>query len=148
MSIKMRNAATFIKILNEIIEKRANNRLKKYDITISQIRVLGILYRIEGKCCSLKEVEAFFDVSQQTINGIIKRLETKKLLESFQDLKDKRTKKIRLTSKGRAMCRRLTKEIHEMDNWILSALTKEEQSQLYGLLNKIFVHIKENEGVN
>ena len=110
----MQNFIQILKMINDNVEKITNKQLKEYGITFSQIRIIFVLYRSEKGVYSLKELEKIFDVSQQTMAGIVKRLEVKKLIESLGDSEDKRIKRVQLTDSGRELGKVLLVKLYDM----------------------------------
>lgn len=137
-----RNLAPLIKMVNDKIEKNINNNFKKYDLTFSQLRIIMLLYYGVGKIYSFKELEKIFNVSQQTMAGLVKRLEMKEFVRIFNDPKDKRVKKVEITQKGREMGESVQKKMIDAENWLASSLTDEEKDVLYQLIKKIYYSIK------
>lgn len=131
-----------IKIINERIEKRANQALYEFAITFSQMRILMSLYYSAEGMYSLKELEKIFNLSQQTIAGTVSRLEKKDLVASFTDQEDKRIKKVILTPKGRELSVKAKEKVEETENWLCSGLSPEEQDTFLALLQKICVICK------
>lgn len=127
-----------VKLLSEIIEKKANGELKKYNITIGQVRVLGTLYYSQHQECSLKELEKIFRTSQATIAGIVSRLEDKKLIIGFSDAQDKRIKKVKLTKEGEMLASEAQLKVNDMEKWLTSKLAKDEREELIRLLYKVY----------
>lgn len=127
-----------VKLLSEIIEKKANGELKKYNITIGQVRVLGILYYSQHQECSLKELEKIFHTSQATIAGIVSRLEDKKLIIGFSDAQDKRVKKVKLTKEGEMLASEAQLKVNDMEKWLTSKLAEDERAELIRLLYKVY----------
>ena len=72
----MENVAQSIKILSELIEKKANSELAAHNITLGQSRILILLLK-SPRQISLKELEKLFNVSQATMHGTICRMEKK-----------------------------------------------------------------------
>lgn len=141
MRDEINTVSTHIKLINELIEKKANQKLKVYGITVSQIRVLVVLKAAENVTCSMKELEKILKLSQQNIVGLVKRLEEKKFLYSFADKADKRIKRVKLTASGEQLCGRIAFELKKMDEWILRTLTEEEKKNFSSLLRKIYSHV-------
>lgn len=127
-----------VKLLSEIIEKKANGELKKYNITIGQVRILGILYYSQHQECSLKELEKIFHTSQSTIAGIVSRLEDKKLIIGFSDAQDKRVKKVKLTKEGEMLASEAQLKVNDMEKWLASNLAEDERAELIRLLYKVY----------
>lgn len=132
-----------LKVINDSIEKRINNELKEYDLTFSQIRVVALLYQSVKENYSMKELEKIFHVSQQTIAGIVNRLEAKEMIGSFSDPEDKRIKRIALTENGRKLGEEAqVVKVNKIEEWILKPLNVEEQEAILSLLKKIYNYIE------
>lgn len=134
-----------IKNISEIVEKKANRNFKQYDITFAQMRVIMMLYKAQDYEYSFKELEKYFKVSQQTMAGIIKRLEIKEIVETKIDTNDKRSKNVVLTDSGILIGRKSEEKIVEANDWISHCLTKEEKDVFIQLLKKIYFNINEKE---
>lgn len=137
MQKRINRYAPLIKVINESIEKKANHALNKYGITNVQMQVLMLLYDSADGSCSLKELERFFHVAQSTAAGVVSRLEAKKLVEGFPNPKDKRTKMIRLTEKGREVCPKVENSLTATDIWLTSELTDVEKQDFLRILQKV-----------
>lgn len=132
-----------LKMINVGIEKKINNELKIYDLTFSQIRVVALLYQSVQESYSMKELEKIFHVSQQTIAGIVKRLEAKEMIVSLTDKRDKRIKRITLTENGKRLgAEAQTIKVDKIEEWILKPLSTEEQVMILPLLKKIYNYIE------
>lgn len=129
--------APLIKMISENIEKKANSALQKYGITNVQMQVLMVLYSSGEESCSLKELEKVFRVAQSTIAGIVSRLESKGFVEGFPNLRDKRTKMIRLTQKGKEICPKVEHSLAATDIWLTSELTDAEKRDFLRILQKV-----------
>ena len=141
MRDEINTVSTHIKLINELIEKKANQKLKIYGITVSQIRVVIVLKAAKNETCSMKELEKTLKMSQQNIVGLVKRLEEKKFLYSFADKEDKRIKHVKLTDSGNQLCGTIAFELKKMDEWILGTLTEQEKENFSSLLKKIYSHV-------
>lgn len=130
-----------IKIINEGIEKKANQALQQFAITFSQMRILMTLYYSADGTYALKELEKIFNLSQQTIAGTVSRLQKKELVASYTDQKDKRIKKVTLTPKGIELSVRAKEIMEETEKWLCSELSSKEQDIFLSLLQKISVNM-------
>ncbi|MCM1055454.1 MAG: MarR family transcriptional regulator [Bacteroides sp.] len=130
-----------LKRISDTMEKKANCDLLSNDITASQIKMLFALLNAECSCekgyLPLKELERRFGVAQSTAAGIIQRLEKKELVESVTDSEDKRIKIVRITEKGRQICRSAMKSMHEGHRQMFSGFTEEDKHTFKTLLQKI-----------
>lgn len=137
----MQNFIQILKMINNNVEKITNKQLKEYGITFSQIRIIFVLYRSEKGVYSLKELEKIFDVSQQTMAGIVKRLEVKKLIESLGDSEDKRIKRVQLTDFGRELGKVLLVKMDEVEEKLLSGISQSERKELMNILKRVYENV-------
>ena len=88
-----------VKRIAHRLEQNMNNFLKPYNITIMQSWVL--LYLKDTKeCCTYKELEKEFEVSQPTMAGIISRLDKKSWLLRFRMTRTSVSRKCAFLIKG------------------------------------------------
>lgn len=126
-----------LKQINDIMEKNANNALRKQDLTISQSGVLVMLDEKEEKTAAFKELEKYFGVSQPTMVGLLNRLEQKDLIEILDDPDDKRIRRAHLTRRGADKCKEGYKHMKAAEELLLGSLTAEEKAEFLRLLIKI-----------
>ncbi len=78
-----------------------DRRLRAYEVTISQWRILKQLWRREGR--SQVELQELLRLERATINGLVQRMERAELIRLAPDPVDKRVQRIFLTERGRAL---------------------------------------------
>ncbi len=141
MPSKTEKVAYSIKYISNAMEKRMNVVFKEYDITFTQARAIVFLYKSE---CSvpMKEMEKEFEVTQQTMLGIVKRLEEKDFLISVQDESDKRIKRVELTETGKSLGVKLAGKMNENFDKMDRVLSGEEVDCLYTILSKLVNNLK------
>ena len=127
----------YLKLIQDTLERRANNNLRKQDLTVTQLGVLLRLNETVDGTMSLKELESFFCVAQSTMAGIAKRLEQKGLVVSEGSQADKRVKILRLTESGKTCCQETDCYIEENEELLLCGLTSVEKQIFMALLQKI-----------
>ncbi len=127
-----------LKLIEDGIQNRINRRLAGFGITFSQIRVLMLLNRPEKDVYSMKELEKIFQVSQQTMAGIVSRLEQKGYLTGFTDPNDKRVKLVKTTEEGRILALDAMEEMWKSEQEIEQFLTEAERNALLPLLQKLY----------
>ena len=132
----MKNFALNIKVLSELIEKKANSTLADFGITISQARVL--IYLLESyRQISLKELEKQFNVSQATMQGVIARMEKKGYLCTVYLPANRKQKLVVLTEYGAQLADKMLKNIAAVNNSLADSLTEDEQKEFARLLKKV-----------
>ncbi len=118
-------------------EKYINNILKDKDITLSQGRVLGFIYKSENSIASFKSVEELLSVAQSTTVGIVSRLEKKGFVEVFASPTDKRMKMLKLTALGEQTIEYLMSIFNTIEEDIFKDFSLAEKLMLIQLLKKI-----------
>ena len=134
--------AALIKQINDGLERGANNVLREEDLTIMQVAVMIELDHGESETRSLKELEHRFGVAQPTMLGIVRRLELKGFLETFQSPEDKRVKLVRLTDEGKRKCGVGYANMETAEQSLLSALSAEEQELFRDMLVRVKASLK------
>jgi len=132
----MENIAQSIKILSDLIEKKANSELAAHNITLGQARILILLLK-STRQISLKDLEKLFNVSQATMQGTISRMEKKGYICTVYMSGDKKTKYAVLTDYGKELSEDIFKLICDMNNWISQPLTETEKKEFIRMVNKI-----------
>ena len=131
-----------MKTLNDMGEKRINESFRQYNLTLSQTRVLSALYLSDTGEYTFKELEGLFHVSQQTMAGLIGRLEEKGFVTSYQDANDRRIKRAALTEKGLRLKPDIQEKIAENEEWFTGILDEDEITTLITFLDRIYDSIK------
>lgn len=126
-----------IKQLDNAIESKVNNCLRRRNMTMTQSWVLSILNERRNRTCSLKDLEERLGVAQSTCFGIIRRLQEKELVTCFSPDNNKRIKLVSITPAGRKCCNAVTKEAAAVESKLLSCLSEEELESLRANLLKI-----------
>ncbi|MGI6535763.1 MAG: MarR family winged helix-turn-helix transcriptional regulator [Eggerthellaceae bacterium] len=131
----MEPQAALVKTLDALLEKRANNDLRKDGLTLSQIGML-LACQEAGGSCTLKQLERILKLSQPTVAGTAKRLEAKGLLLGSTDPDDGRVKRVRLSDAGADCCVISRTRMRETNEQLVSGFTPREQQEFSRLLEK------------
>ncbi len=73
------NVGCYIKFIGKEFEKSKVEHLKEFNLTSSQMNVIMCIARHEKENINQKYLEQKLNLSNATVSGILKRLETKKL---------------------------------------------------------------------
>jgi DNA-binding MarR family transcriptional regulator len=141
-SLQEKDIGMLIKQLYDAKEKRANEQLKEFELTFSQFRLLIYVRERGGKAVPLKEIERHFFLTQQTVAGIMKRLEEKGFVSSCEDTADKRVKNVFLTEKGEESCRNAMDCYQRSQELLTRGLSQKEQQELSRLLTVVLGNMK------
>ncbi|AOT70338.1 MarR family winged helix-turn-helix transcriptional regulator [Geosporobacter ferrireducens] len=132
-----------IKLIHDCIERKSNQKLKLFDLTLSQGRVLAYLNERKGLKTSQKDIEDYLEVAHPTVVGILKRLESKGFITSEFDAEDKRVKNVYLTQNEASVHRAMCEFKIQMEQKLLQGLTDTQVEELLYLLNLIYENIQE-----
>lgn len=128
--------ARMIHQINSALEKKVNALLKENNLTSAQFNALMALHHMPEQTCTLKELERALRVSQPDAAGIVIRLERKGMVECYMGTEDRRIKYVHLLDLGEMHCLAAQKNMMIREQWLLSGMTKEEQTQFRALLEK------------
>lgn len=126
-----------IKQIGDELQKRANNKMRSWDLTMAQAGALLALHDAPEKQMSMKQMEKALHVAQSTTAGIVSRLEQKGLVEGYGDAEDKRIKLVRITQAGMDKVLETEQDMAQTEEILLSGLTETERGILYSLLKKV-----------
>lgn len=131
-----------IKQISDEMQKRADNKLRSQNLTMTQAGALMILSNAPEKQMTMKQMEKSLHVAQSTAAGIVSRLEQKGLVEGHSDAGDKRIKLVHITQAGIDRILETEEDMAQTEKMLLSKLTETEQEILYSLLKKVNESIK------
>ena len=127
-----------IRQIHTTLEKQINNSMRDDDLTHAQVCLIFGLINREGGRCSMKELEKNLGLAQSTTAGLVKRTEEKGLVECLPDPDDRRSKLVRVTPEGRLRFQETIAKIERNEDWLLHALTPEEQVQFVSMLRRVY----------
>lgn len=133
----------FIKVLNDTLKKRADKDLRGDDMTLSQLRVLHFIYLQEGCQTTQKTIEDYLGVSHPTVNGLLKRLESKGRIVTEIAVNRRLTKIVRMSETGMRECKNAEEARMRHERLLSRNLTAEEKQTLLTLLQKVLRGLNE-----
>lgn len=104
-------------------------------ITTGQFAVMSTLWEKPGMAQS--ELAQLTSMDMPTLNGVLKRLVARGLVEVTVAPEDKRFRMISLTDTGREIAENLRSQGHIVSNRILEPLSPAERTQLMDLLGRL-----------
>lgn len=132
-----------IKQLYDAKEKMANEELREFGLTFSQFRILSYIRECGGEAVPLKEIERHFCLAQQTVAGILKRLEDKGFTLACEDETDKRAKNVFLTENGESSYRNAIGCYKKSQHILTKGLSQSEQQELCRMLSIVLENVKQ-----
>ena len=99
---------------------------KLYGVSIPQVLCLGYLQKSDNYQATQGEIARFLNLNQSTVNGIIKRLESKGLIARLPKSGDKRIVRVSLTAKGDNLLNQIPPLMHAQLSVKLEKLDESE----------------------
>lgn len=124
-----------------------NEKLKKYDMTMSQLDVLIKVTRANEKGILIhqRDIEKKTNLSNPTVTGLINRLENKELIQRIENDKDKRVKNLFITEKTKSLNKEWKYFLDQSDSVALQGFSQEEKRDLENYLERIIENLKKGE---
>jgi MarR family transcriptional regulator, organic hydroperoxide resistance regulator len=120
---------------NQIASRFLSQKVSQLNITSVQAMVLGFLDD-EDRITS-SELGKRTELDSATLTGILDRLEVAGFIERKGNPDDRRSIRIHLTQKGKAMSREATRVIAEANTEFLQLLTEQQKRDLHGIITKL-----------
>ncbi len=111
-----------------------DQRVKPLGITRSQWWVLANLSRHEGEDMMQIELARLLDVGKVTLGGLVDRLEENGFVTRTPDKVDRRSKRVSVSPKGRALVQKMNVIALEMNNQIMRGISLNQQRELEDML--------------
>lgn len=128
-----------IKRIHDQVAKNANERLRPFQVTLTQARILEFLQSREGRKTSQKTLEKFLEIAHPTINGLLKRLEAKGFITIQPDEEDKRVKNVSLVSYGDFS---FSNQRNEIEDSLVQGMNTKQKEELKRLLGMVYDNVK------
>ncbi len=126
------NIGFLVNDISRLITTEYNKIMKPLGLTRAQWRVIVHLHRSDGLTQS--DLAELLDVGKVSVGGLIDRLEHSDWVERRDDPQDRRSNRIYLTKKGRAIEKEMEKTGRELTRQTLRDLGSDERAQLVDLL--------------
>ena len=133
-----------IKQISDSVKKRVDNAARGKDMTLSQMRYLEYIRDNPLERVPLKELEAYFQVAQPTVAGIMARLTKKGLVQMEVSSENVRAKTVSLTEAGRQAVADAEQHRSGTEESLLAPLTEEEAELFERMLIKIRDGLKDS----
>jgi DNA-binding MarR family transcriptional regulator len=126
------------------VTSRMSDTLEPYEITPIQFTVLYFVDYDKGDLSSA-QLSRRFSMTPQSMNELVKVLETKKLLKKTVDPAHKRILRLSLTSKGKKLLQDCNSALDMMESSLLESLSSTETDALRKIIGKILESSKKDE---
>lgn len=129
--------AILVKRASLEFDKMAAPRLQKFNITPSQFKVLKLVASSPEHTVRQVDVEKRFSMTNPTVTGLVRNLESKRLIQRVPNPNDARSKVLDLTERGLAIKDDLFRVGDELEDEFTRNLTEEEKQQGKAILRKL-----------
>ena len=130
---------TLITELYWLSYKLLERRLFPTGVSVSQARVLGLLY-FSKKPVKPSVLATLLFQERQNITGILHRIETKGWVRRLPDPEDRRAVGLELTDRGRDLAKRVVAISEEFYREVFGPLTAQERNSVERVLRKLRAH--------
>ena len=112
----------------------------RYELTASQACMLIYLSRAEHKV-NQRELEKYFQLSNPTVTGLMKRMEAKGFVDRAISQEDGRFKYITLTPKAVKISAQVAEDLTKLEEQVRTGMTPEEVELFLSLLNRALQNV-------
>jgi len=127
-----------MKKISEEMERRANEEIKKYRLTLTQGKIILFLSECPNKKATQKELEEYLQVSHPTTVTIVKSMTAKKMIETSFDDSDRRMKNVKLIWGNEEIYNELRENAESIEERLLAGFTEKEKEQFLSFLNRAY----------
>lgn len=128
----------YMKRINDYILADTNERLKKLDLTFSQMHILIFILRHGGKNVRQKDILHYFNIAHPTVVGLLQRMEKKGLVRVTSDPDDRRGNCVTALPKARGILEQLKEGQLYIEDLLTKDLSGEQQDELRTILKIIY----------
>lgn len=122
----------------------ADDNLSKYNISVSQLRVLAYLSRKEGPVFQ-RELEEELGIRRSSITELLQNMEKSGYLQRENSPQDGRVKALFLTPKGQELDRKLKMYLHNLEEMMMAGISPEEKQVFQETILKMIENLEQIE---
>lgn len=130
-----------LKAISEKMRSRVDTRMKSYDLTLSQGRVLHFI-EYKGGSVTQKEIEESLEVSHPTVVGLLSRLQKNGFIECLYDVQHGKNKIVRMSEKAREFSEETARDREKSERELVEGLNENEVKELKRLLGILYKNSK------
>ena len=132
----------FVKIINNMLDSKANRDFRKWDLTCSQHAIIAYLFDHQSVETTQRDLEETFSLKNPTVTGLLNLLENKGMIQRVTNPKDRRSNIIKLTEKSLSLEKQLTASRKMAEEAILKGFTSDEKQQLESFMRRLMDNIQ------
>lgn len=123
-----------------LFDKYANQLLAPHNLTISQFRILMILYKSPDCTVRQADIESTYSMTNPTVTGLVQNLEKSGLIRRVANPGDKRSKLLALTEYAEEKRAEFIALANSIEKEMTAGLSEAEADALSELLMKVIQH--------
>lgn len=131
----------YFKSISNALDRKFNKDLDEFDLTASQANILIYLFFNRDKEISQTDIQDKFSLTNPTVTGILKRLESKNFIIRNTSGKDERRKVIKLTEKSIGLDQKLFEGMIRVEDQMTYGFSEQERKLLETLLQRVLHNI-------
>jgi DNA-binding MarR family transcriptional regulator len=136
-------AVISIVLTGQMLAKEGDRLLRPLGLTDSQFNILILLkYQVQGGEINQTQLGQMLLVNRSNVTGLVDRMEQAGWIERVGEARDRRVKRVRMTSAGRKLTDRAENVYFDRIHQVMSALTSAENRQLCQLLERLRERLK------
>ena len=132
----------FVKIINNMLDSKANRDFRKWDLTCSQHAIIAYLFDHQSVETTQRDLEETFSLKNPTVTGLLNLLENKGMIQRVTNPKDRRSNIIKLTEKSLSLEKQLTASRKMAEEAILKGFSPDEKKQLESFMRRLMDNIQ------
>ncbi len=125
------------------VKKDTDNRMKGWELTMSQAMVLEFLNNSPLQSITQKDIEHHFNLQHPTVSGILKRLEKHGFIRTEISQTDRRAKNVYATEKALLIDKKAKIHQAQMDETFVKGFTPQEVEMLREYLKRVLINVTE-----
>jgi MarR family transcriptional regulator, lower aerobic nicotinate degradation pathway regulator len=128
-------------VINGILERRA----AEHDLSITQVRLLGVL---RDRRPTMNQLGKLLGLDKSSITGLVDRAERRGLVTRIPSTEDRRTVLVGLTEHGRSLVSRAATAFGADVSAVLDLLPPSDRDTLSGIVSRLLVAYAASQGVD
>ncbi|MGC3836893.1 MarR family winged helix-turn-helix transcriptional regulator [Moritella viscosa] len=124
--------------VSNLFHNQMETLVQRYNLQRAEFSVLATLRRSPiPYCLSPTALSQSMIFSSGGLTKVLHRLNQAELIERVDNLEDKRSKLVQLTSTGKQLIETVMPQLHQKERNVLSVLSPDEQQQLNSFMRRI-----------
>lgn len=128
------------KQLSIAFENNLQRSAAQYDLTPAQASIIIYLDNVDH-AVNQRELEHYFKLSNPTVTGLMKRMESKGFIQRIANPEDGRSKYIQLTPKAMEVASSVRNNLQALENDMTQDLSAEEEELFHDMLMRVLQRI-------